>query len=73
MSDVVKCETITDFLERPITAIANSSDGAFLSNGTYVASDDWDKVCEYLNKSKHKIRDTEFEPLWIDKKYGGKK
>jgi hypothetical protein len=73
MSDVVKCETIIDFLQSPtIPADADSSKGAFLSNGTYVSSNDWDRVCDYLRKSKHKIHDANFEPL-IDRKYGGKK
>jgi len=70
MSEVIKCENVVEFLARPTPHDPDPVRGAILSNGKYVRSNDWDKVCDYLGKPEHKILTVgSFKP---SKKYGGK-
>ena len=72
MSEVVKCENVVEFLARPAPPDADPVRGALLSNGKYVRSNDWDKVCDYLGKPEHRIEVNKLKTINPSKKYGGK-
>jgi len=51
----MKCENVVEFLARPAPPDPDPVRGALLSDGKYVRSTDWDRVCEYLHKQEHRI------------------